>query len=152
MGTGEDSALWKDGIGADDGKIRVRFIDLIVERNETRQIGEPIIIDNLAPDQEIEVNATETMAIPKKITMAVHNRPTESSTCTASSEAPPWNRDGNPDSRWSGRRPQASMTASRPRTKERRGQRKAPRGNKAPGWNPASSSSTRWMGPAPGKD
>ncbi len=59
MGTDEEGAKWVDGIGNDDGVIRVRFIDYLMDRNETRQIGEPIIITDLDPDGEISVTADQ---------------------------------------------------------------------------------------------
>ncbi len=59
LGTDDPDAKWNDGIGEDDGVIRVRFIDYIIDKNETRQIGEPVIITNLAPDEEITITADQ---------------------------------------------------------------------------------------------
>ncbi len=59
LATNDPNAKWVDGIGEDNGIIRVRFIDYLIDKNETRQIGEPIIIEPLAPYAEITVTANE---------------------------------------------------------------------------------------------
>ncbi len=57
LATDDPNSKWVDGIGKDVGVVRVRFIDYLIDRNETRQIGESIIIDHLGPDEEIAVSA-----------------------------------------------------------------------------------------------
>ncbi|MCK5038673.1 MAG: hypothetical protein KAS16_06190 [Thermoplasmata archaeon] len=63
LATDDPNSKWVDGIGKDNGAIRVLFIDYIVERNETRQIGEPIIIDHLEPYEEITITASQSWRV-----------------------------------------------------------------------------------------
>lgn len=61
LATDDTSAGWNDGFGRDDGRVRVRFTDFIVERNETRSIGNVIELEGgIGPGEGVMVNATDT--------------------------------------------------------------------------------------------